>query len=149
MDAAERRQFEELMRRGRDAAQGGQSLKQIFQVVTDYVTQGALRQARAYLVGVRNTRVFSAGPRSEIEDMLRQIEEAEAAEAQRREEQRRRQEQSVAELYYRSVRLYRTGQRDEARSGFIEVWRSGLAPPPIKAAVENYLADLDAAPNRR
>jgi soluble cytochrome b562 len=61
-----------------------------------------------------------------------------------------RRKKAIADLYHRSVALYRTGQStgqlralEEARKGFLEVARSGLSDvmPPITA--EDYLVKID------
>jgi len=53
------------------------------------------------------------------------------------------QKQKIAELYYRSVKLYRSGQLQEARNGFVTVLRSGLIPPAMEKTIENFLVDIE------
>ena len=51
--------------------------------------------------------------------------------------------QGIAELYYSSMALYRTGQLEKARDGLTRVLRSGLIPPAMAKTIENYLADIN------
>jgi len=53
------------------------------------------------------------------------------------------QKQDIAELYYSSMALYRTGQLEEARDGLTRVLRSGLIQPAMAKTIENYLADIN------
>ncbi|UCE48632.1 MAG: hypothetical protein JSW47_00495 [Phycisphaerales bacterium] len=62
---------------------------------------------------------------------------------------RSRQNAQIADLWYRSVGLYRSGQLEEARKGFVTVLRSGLIPPAMEKTIENYLADIDDTLSRR
>jgi len=51
----------------------------------------------------------------------------------------------IAELYYRSMGLYRAGQLEEAREGLVKVLNSGLIPPEMGKTIQKYLADIDNA----
>ena len=51
--------------------------------------------------------------------------------------------QEIADIYYRSVHLYRIGRYREARLGFIKVLASQKIPPPMAQTIENYLADIE------
>jgi hypothetical protein len=51
--------------------------------------------------------------------------------------------QEIADLYYRSVHLYRIGRYRDARSGFIRVLASQKIPPLMAQTITNYLADID------
>jgi len=51
----------------------------------------------------------------------------------------------IAEIYYRSLRLYRSGQLEEARKGFIEVINSGQVPPAMLKTLRDYVARIDSA----
>ena len=53
------------------------------------------------------------------------------------------EKERIAELYYRSMALYRTGQLEEARAGLVEVIQSGTIPPAMVKTIERYLADID------
>lgn len=51
--------------------------------------------------------------------------------------------QEIADIYYRSVHLYRIGRYREARPGFIKVLASQKIPPPMAQTIENYLTDIE------
>jgi len=50
----------------------------------------------------------------------------------------------TADVYYRSMALYRAGELAEARAGFVQVVDSGLIPPPMEETVRGYIRDIDA-----
>ena len=51
--------------------------------------------------------------------------------------------QEIANIYYRSMYLYRNGRYREARGGFVEVLNSGQIPPPMAQTIRQYLSDID------
>ena len=51
--------------------------------------------------------------------------------------------QEIADLYYRSVHLYRSGRYRDARPGFTKVLASQRIPPLMAQTITNYLADID------
>ncbi len=53
--------------------------------------------------------------------------------------------QQIADLYYRSVGFYRSGQLGAARDGFITVLQSGMIPREMEKTIGNFLADIDSA----
>ncbi len=53
------------------------------------------------------------------------------------------QKREIAELYYSSMAIYRTGQLEKARDGLIRVLRSGLIPPAMAKTIEINLVDID------
>ena len=52
--------------------------------------------------------------------------------------------QAMAEVYYRSMELYRAGRLEEARAGFVSVVTSGLVPPPMEQTLRGYIKDIDS-----
>lgn len=58
-------------------------------------------------------------------------------------EQLSRQKREIADLYYRSMKLYRDGKLANARKGFVTVLKSGLIPPPMEETIRGYLSDID------
>ncbi|UCG56712.1 MAG: hypothetical protein JSU70_17830 [Phycisphaerales bacterium] len=58
-------------------------------------------------------------------------------------------QKAVAELYYRSMALYRGGKLQEAREGFLKVAESGLIPAPMAKTVRGYIAEIDSALAKR
>jgi DNA-binding beta-propeller fold protein YncE len=51
--------------------------------------------------------------------------------------------QRVADLYYRSMALYRTGRLEEARKGLVQVMQSGTIPPAMIQTIKQYIVDID------
>jgi hypothetical protein len=54
-----------------------------------------------------------------------------------------KRKQQIAELYYRSMELYRAGRLEEARQGLVGVVESGQIPPAMVTTIEQYLARID------
>jgi DNA-binding beta-propeller fold protein YncE len=95
---------------------------------------GQHEKAREGLIEVLNSGQIPA-------DMVKAIEST-IAEIDRILTSGDRQKQ-IAELYYRSMALYRTGRFEEAREGLVEVIRSGQIPPAMVRTIEQYLADIN------
>ncbi|MHC4322896.1 MAG: 6-bladed beta-propeller [Planctomycetota bacterium] len=54
-------------------------------------------------------------------------------------------QKKTAELYQRSIALYKAGQLEEAREGFLEVLNSGLLPTNMARTIQGYLTDINSA----
>lgn len=54
-----------------------------------------------------------------------------------------KRQKETAELYYRSMELYREGELTRARDGFLKVLESGLIPAPMADTLRAYIADID------
>lgn len=54
-----------------------------------------------------------------------------------------KQQGETAELYYRSMQLYRDGELTQARDGFVKVLESGHIPTPMADMLRSYIADID------
>jgi DNA-binding beta-propeller fold protein YncE len=54
------------------------------------------------------------------------------------------QQQEISDLYYRSMTLYKAGQLNEARKGFLELLNSGLLPPDMTTTIQGYVADINS-----
>jgi hypothetical protein len=53
------------------------------------------------------------------------------------------EQEKIAELYYSSMTLYRSGRLDEAREGLLKVLNSGLIPTEMIKTIQSDLADID------
>ncbi len=53
------------------------------------------------------------------------------------------QTKKIAELYNTSMALYRAGQLEKAREGFVQVLNSGLIPGDMAKTIKAYIADID------
>jgi len=56
------------------------------------------------------------------------------------------EQKRIAELYYSSMKLYRAGELEKAREGFIEVIESGLIPAAMTKTLEGYVERIDKTP---
>lgn len=52
--------------------------------------------------------------------------------------------EDIADIYYRSMHLYRNGRFAEARPGLVAVLESGLIPPQMAESVRMILTDIDS-----
>lgn len=95
---------------------------------------GQLEKARGGLIEVLNSGLIPADMAKTIEATVTKIDRTLADGEQK---------QQIAELYYRSMALYRAGRLEEARKGLVEVMQSGQIPPAMVGTIERYLADID------
>lgn len=58
--------------------------------------------------------------------------------------QRQDQQQEISDLYYKTMTLYKAGQLNEARKGFLELLNSGLLPPDMTTTIQSYIADINS-----
>ena len=56
------------------------------------------------------------------------------------------EQKRIAELYYSSMKLYRAGELEKAREGFIEVIESGLILAAMTKTLEGYVERIDKTP---
>jgi len=54
-------------------------------------------------------------------------------------------QRKTTDLYHRSIALYKAGQLEEARDGFLEVLKSGLLPEHMVHTIQGYLTDINSA----
>jgi predicted CXXCH cytochrome family protein len=135
------------------------SLLQVFRTVSKLVEQGEIQKARAYLEKFKDSSAFTNEERKKIVQVLKLIGELEKvkqgrtvteekpkgppAEPEKSSNQLSKRKKEIAELYYRSMALYRAGQLIRAREGFVKVLKSGLAPAPIAKTIRGYVVDID------
>jgi hypothetical protein len=91
-------------------------------------------KARGGLIEVLNSGLIPADMARSIESTIAEIDRTLADGEQK---------QLIAELYYRSMALYRAGRLEEARKGLVGVIESGQIPPAMARTIEQYLADID------
>jgi len=143
------------------------SLLQVFRTVSKLVEQDEIQKARAYLEKFKDSSAFTNEERREIVQLLKLMDIAitttkghlekvkhqrpvteeklkePAAEPEKNSNQLSKRNKEIAELYYRSMALYRAGQLIRAREGFVKVLKSGLAPAPIAKTIRGYVVDID------
>jgi predicted CXXCH cytochrome family protein len=139
------------------------SLLQVFSDVNILIEQGNLQKAQLYLMEFKDSSAFTSQERMKIEKVLELIDEA--LQKQKEDQQERsdsgqysdrpssKSQQSaaqlddyskmIAQLYYRSIQLYRAGQFAQAREGFIVVINSGMIPSEMEKTIRGYLLDIE------
>jgi general secretion pathway protein D len=124
MTAAERSKLTELLHKAHSAALSARTVEQ---------AQTARQLSK------QNQR--QAKPSSEAAV----VQEKAAQDSQQTEGQVNDPQKRIAEVYYRSMRLYQNDQLKEAREGFIEIINSGSAPPFIVKECQEYVAKIDSS----
>ncbi len=143
------------------------SLLQVFGTVSKLVKRGEMQKARAYLEKFKDSNAFTNEERRKIVQVLKlmdivitttegELEKVKQekpvteeklkeppADPEKSNDQPSKLKKEIAELYYRSMELYRAGQLIRAREGFVKVLKSGLAPAPIAKTIRGYVVDID------
>ncbi len=104
------------------------------QIAEQLIERQELIKAKAHLNKVINSPALSKNERQKVADMLKSL--------GRQIEQKKKE---LTELYDNSVRLYRAGQLEAARQGFIKVAANGLLTLPASKRPEDYLLKIDKA----
>jgi DNA-binding beta-propeller fold protein YncE len=55
------------------------------------------------------------------------------------------QQRKYSDLYYRSIALYKAGQLEMAREGFLEVLKNGQLPEHTVKSIQGYLTEINSA----
>jgi len=164
---AVREQLNELLEKSQIAVLKRKRALETFRAVNELIKQDQLIEAKAYLEKIRDNEFLTTEERKQIAEVFRQIDaQVIAAKAQLEKakitkpptkkksgeaaaevkkpvvglDERRKE---IAELYYQSLGFFRTGQFEKAREGLIKVAASSLISPPMKIAIEGYLAQID------
>jgi predicted CXXCH cytochrome family protein len=146
-----------LLERAETTQTESDSLFQIFLTASKLIEQGQLQEAKVYLEGFKNNNAFTDSQREKIAEVLalmdkvaakagqgpERVDQAPVAKSEKDNEQLSKQKREVADLYYRSMELYREGKLASARKGFVAVLKSGLIPPPMGETIRGYLSDID------
>jgi tetratricopeptide (TPR) repeat protein len=90
-------------------------------------------KARAHYETVRKSPYLTEQERKQIELEIKNIDSG--LDKQRKE---------ITEVYNRSVKLYRAGDIEKAREGFVEVARYGMLVVPKGQTAEDYLIQIDS-----
>ncbi len=164
-----RRQYEEALTRARDDLARGEGLLAMLQAIIDYVDKDRLWAARAYLETIKDSTVITDQERPKVAEALQRLmtlleaepagypedsdgeasfpvaREALTATLRAIRDQRGQRERAVAELYYRSIRLYHAGQFRQARAGFREVLMDDSLLGPMRQTAQTYLEKIEKA----
>jgi len=126
--------------RSQTAKQDG--IVEIYQRSMAQYRNGQYAQAREGFLRVLNSGRIPPAMADTIQSYLADIENRTSGVDNRTTDEKRKQE--MADVYYRSVKLYRSGQLEEARRGFLTVLRSGLIPQPMEKTIQNFLVDIES-----
>jgi len=162
-----REQLSALLEKARTAVAQRKRALETFQTVQKLIKQDKLDEAKNHLESLKDNAFLTQKERAQITEVLTQINVqisedkthsekiqskrlltterlAKIAEGIRtpNDVQSDRNEQ-IAELYRRSMKLYRAGQFEKAREGLVRVAASGLIPPAMKKTIEGYLKEID------
>jgi len=122
--------------------QDSENMLQIFSDVNKLIENGDLRKARQHLLQFKDNPTLSVQEREKISEILKKMDETNpGTEVQNNQSSSRGQE--IADLYYRSLQLYRRGDLVEARDGFTRVLKSGSIPPEMERTIRGYLSDIE------
>ncbi len=169
---AYRRSYEDALRRARSALTQGQDFLSLSGTALDYLEKGQWWPARAYLEILLGSDLPAETEKPALMGVLQQVEalqtrepnqppqvaqtqtatdnataaEGPAAALRAIRERRSEQARSMAELYYRSIKLYHEGQVAEAREGFRQVLADHSTPGPMKETARTYLERIEGNP---
>lgn len=127
---------------GQSPAGNQEQIADLYQRSLAQYRSGQFEQAREGFTEVLNSGTIPPAMARTIQGYLADIDSRSRASGSG-------QKQRVADLWHRSVSLYRSGQLEEARRGFVTVLNSGLIPPAMEKTIENYLADIEDTLTRR
>jgi predicted CXXCH cytochrome family protein len=160
-----RRKYESSLKKARYDVAQGLDFYTVCRTIVDCIEGDQWWPARAYLEVLLDSSLITDAEKPEVAEVLQQViavqtsESTEApegpeADAARKApvatlramaEQRSKQEQSIAEIYFRSIQQYHAGQLVKAREGFLEVLKSGSLPQPLRDTAQSYVEKIDQA----
>jgi hypothetical protein len=130
---AERTQIEKNLAEIHQAMIERQPIIEHIKKAKELVSQGQSVKARAHFEKVRKSPYLTEQERKQIDHDIKNVDSS--FDNQRME---------MTELYNRSVKLYRAGEMEKARDGFVEVARYGLLVTPRGQTAEDYLIQIDS-----
>jgi septum formation inhibitor MinC len=133
LTAEEHKELEEHLAKAHQSGIERQIVFDFIKKARDLLSEGQPIKARAYYEKVRNSPFLTEQERRQI---AQEIKNADVNFDKQRKE--------LTELYNRSVELYRAGELEKARQGFVEVARYGLLIVPSGQTAEDYLIQIDS-----
>ncbi len=162
---SERNQLSEVLEKTRTAGGERKRILEAYRLVAELIKSDKLEQAKTELEKVKDSMSLRQEDRENIAEAIKRLDNQINAKAQSQvvgssqlltekepvatigpekiistSEDRKRE---IADLYYRGVGLYRTGQLEKAREGFVEVVNSGLIPAPMEKTISDYVKKID------
>ncbi len=168
---AYRRSYEEALRRARTALTQDQDFLALSGTALDYLERGQWWPARACLEILLGSDLPAETEKPALTEVLRQVEvlqtrepnqppqgvqtrtaaesvaaaEGPAAALRAIRERHSERAKNIAELYYRSIKLYQAGQVAEAQEGFRQVLADNTSPRPMKETARTYLDRIEGS----
>jgi hypothetical protein len=133
LTAEEHKQLEGHIADAHQAVLERQPVLEHIKKARELLSQGQPVKARAHYEKVRNSPYLSKQEREQIDQEIKNVDGN--FDKQRKE---------ITEIYNRSVQLYRAGEIEKAREGFVEVARYGLLVVPQGQTAEDYLIQIDS-----
>lgn len=134
------------------SSQDKEYLAQIISELKKFVDNGDLQNAETYLIQYKDSPILNTQEKEKITELLKLIDETLAnigsseissSEPKSNGHQSSSKSEEIANLYYRSLDFYHTGELIKAKEGFIEVINSGMIPPEMEKTLREYLSDIE------
>ena len=132
LTAEEQKQLEKHIVEANQAVVERQPVLEHIKKARELLSQGQPVKARAHYEKVRKSPYLTEQERKQINQEIKDVDSS--FDKQRKE---------ITKIYNRSVQLYRAGEIEKAREGFVEVARYGLLVVPQGQAAEDYLIQID------
>jgi hypothetical protein len=126
------KQLEETIAKTHQAGVERQAALEQINQTQDLLSKGQTLEAKARYEKLRSSPYITEQQRKQISEQLITIEMS-----------LDRQKEKITDLYNRSVELYKKGNLEEARNGFVEVAKYGLLVTPKGKSPEDYLVLID------
>jgi tetratricopeptide (TPR) repeat protein len=119
---------------------------------SEYLTEQERKQIAAFLKEIESQTIKEAPVEKpegvkplpeKVEPIVEEVHEKVTEEPEKIAAQLDKVKRAVAQVYYRSMQLYRSGQFEQAREGFVEVVNSGLIPAAMEKTIRGYLSHID------
>ncbi len=133
LDAKTQDELDKLLERARRAKEERNKILEVVRNANQLVADGKLGNAKEKLELVRYSEYLNAEERDLIAEGLKKLDV-----------QVSNQRKEVAEIYNRSIDLYKAGELEKAREGFVKIVGNDLLVPPDGQKAEDYIAKIDA-----
>jgi Flp pilus assembly secretin CpaC/tetratricopeptide (TPR) repeat protein len=159
LTAAEREQLDAHLEKTKAAVAKRKLALEEFQTANKLIQQNKLIEAKASLESIGDSEYLTKEERAQIATVLKQVDIQISNTANSRitsgktDQDREKitktgnqpveKPQKIVELYSESMKLYRAGQYEKAREGFVKVASSGLIPQQMKKTIEGYITQID------
>ncbi|MGD1043622.1 MAG: hypothetical protein ABR913_11285 [Sedimentisphaerales bacterium] len=133
LTAEEHKQLEGHVANAHQAVLERQSVLEYIKKAKELLVQGQPVKARAHYEKVRKSPYLTEQERKQIDQEIKNVDD-----------NFDKQKKEITKIYNRSVQLYRAGEIEKAREGFVEVARYGLLVVPKGQTAEDYLIQIDS-----